>query len=101
MASVTYRIFSSVVICFQACVAVFGSKHCSLDFPSCVELSDWPDNDTADPLLTDPTALDFHPLPGSPAIDTGVALADVTDDYEGTTRPQGNGYDRGALEVKP
>jgi len=52
-------------------------------------------------MLADPGALDFRPLPGSPAIDTGITLGDVTDDYAGTARPQGAGYDRGAIETVP
>lgn len=33
------------------------------------------------------------------AIDTGTTLATVTDDYFGTSRPQGSGYDIGAHEL--
>src|SRR5205085_12320647 len=35
---------------------------------------------------------------GSPAIDTGVTLAQVTTDIAGTSRPQGVAYDVGAYE---
>ncbi len=41
---------------------------------------------------------DYRLSSGSPAIDTGAILADVTDDHVGTIRPQGNGYDIGAFE---
>jgi hypothetical protein len=41
---------------------------------------------------------DFHLQVGSPAIDAGVTLTDVTTDLEGTERPQGAAYDRGAYE---
>jgi hypothetical protein len=37
---------------------------------------------------------------GSPAIDTGVTLAVVTTDIEGTSRPQGSSYDIGAYEYR-
>ena len=38
-------------------------------------------------------------LPGSPAIDAGLCLADVTADQRGLARPQGNGCDVGAFEL--
>jgi len=38
-------------------------------------------------------------LPGSPATDAGLTLALVPNDYYGTSRPQGNGYDIGAYEL--
>lgn len=41
---------------------------------------------------------DPRPLPGSPAIDSGLRLADVTHDADGVPRPQGAGYDLGAYE---
>jgi len=41
----------------------------------------------------------YRPLAGSPAIDHGLTLADVTVDYAGTTRPQGAAYDIGAFEI--
>ncbi len=51
-----------------------------------------------DPLFVNSTGADFHLQSGSPAIDAGVTLSDVTDDYEGNSRPQGSGYDIGAYE---
>ena len=49
---------------------------------------------------TDPrlTGADARLAAGSPAIDTGLPLADVTHDADGVTRPQGAGYDLGAYE---
>ena len=41
---------------------------------------------------------DFHLLSGSPAIDAGLPLAEVTRDYDGNPRPQGAGYDLGCYE---
>ncbi|MEI6664500.1 MAG: right-handed parallel beta-helix repeat-containing protein, partial [Actinomycetes bacterium] len=40
---------------------------------------------------------DYHLLAASPAIDAGTAV-DLQTDIEGTTRPQGGGYDIGAYE---
>ncbi len=41
---------------------------------------------------------DFHLQAGSPAIDAGASLAEVSDDYDGNPRPQGLGHDIGAYE---
>jgi parallel beta-helix repeat protein len=56
-------------------------------------------------LIASPAALfvnfsenDFRLRTGSPAIDAGTTLADVNDDLEGKSRPQGNGFDIGAYE---
>jgi hypothetical protein len=51
-----------------------------------------------DPIFVNPAADDFHLLPSSPAIDKGITLSNVLDDFEGKPRPQGNGYDMGAYE---
>jgi hypothetical protein len=45
----------------------------------------------------DPTDL-YRLLGSSPAIDSGEALSEVTDDYFGVSRPQGRSYDIGAHE---
>lgn len=56
-------------------------------------------------FLSTPTALfrapgtDFHLKEGSPAIDAGLALADLATDLDGEARPQGAGSDIGADEV--
>jgi hypothetical protein len=44
---------------------------------------------------------DYELAPGSPAIDAGVALSEVTVDRLGVGRPQGRGYDVGAYERQP
>ena len=45
---------------------------------------------------------DFHLAPGSPLIDAGFDLTGlVPDDYDGTPRPQGLGFDIGAFEYIP
>lgn len=50
-----------------------------------------------DPLLD--AANSYQPRPGSPLIDSGVALANVAADYAGVARPQGRAFDKGAFEV--
>jgi hypothetical protein len=39
-------------------------------------------------------------LPGSPAVDAGVAIVDLTTDQRGVARPQRNGVDIGAFELQ-
>jgi len=54
--------------------------------------------ENVDPLLKP----SFQPVPPSPAIDQGMSLPEVAIDIDGTTRPQGAGWDIGAYElVKP
>jgi pectate lyase-like protein len=48
--------------------------------------------------LDDPVMVDAHLTSGSPAIDAGLIGTDVTNDYDGTTRPQGSANDIGAFE---
>src|SRR5262249_778091 len=43
---------------------------------------------------------DFHLRPGSPAIDGGATVLEVTTDLEGTPRPQVGAYDIGAYEYR-
>ena len=45
------------------------------------------------------TAHDYHLAAGSPAVDAGERLADVTIDRDGVERPQGSAYDVGAYET--
>lgn len=52
---------------------------------------------TIDPRLD--AANLYRPLPGSPAIDRGETLAEVTIDYAGVARPQGPAFDIGAFEA--
>ena len=59
-----------------------------------------PSNIITDPLFlsTDPSNSNFLKLsPTSPAINKGVNVG-ITNDYIGTSRPQGTGYDIGAYE---
>jgi hypothetical protein len=52
----------------------------------------------ADPRFANPSSYDFHLQSGSPAIDSGIALAAVTTDIDGIARPQGSALDLGARE---
>jgi len=52
---------------------------------------------TGDPLFVS-NASDFHLQPGSPAIDSGLTLSEITTDLDCAPRPQGGGYDVGAFE---
>ncbi|MBN1673950.1 MAG: right-handed parallel beta-helix repeat-containing protein [Kiritimatiellae bacterium] len=53
---------------------------------------------TADAMFVDQGAGDFRLKAGSPAIDAGIALAEVTVDKDGIPRPQGGAADLGAYE---
>jgi hypothetical protein len=50
------------------------------------------------PLFVNSSAANFHLRRGSPAIDRGAPLQEMTDDHERIRRPQGKGYDIGAYE---
>lgn len=69
------------------------------------QLVDWQNNVTksnnllaVNPLFTNAAARDYSLQAGSPAIDTGAALALVTTDILGIPRPQGAAPDMGAYE---
>jgi uncharacterized repeat protein (TIGR02543 family) len=53
-----------------------------------------------DPKFVDPVNDDYHLRSGSPAIDSGVPIAVVSNDKDGVPRPQGLGYDIGAYEFR-
>ncbi|MHC4713163.1 MAG: putative Ig domain-containing protein [Planctomycetota bacterium] len=53
-------------------------------------------SDTA--LFLDAANYDYHLKLGSPAVDGGTTLGDVTEDIEGRSRPQGSEYDIGCYE---
>ncbi|HUV40321.1 MAG TPA: choice-of-anchor Q domain-containing protein, partial [Sedimentisphaerales bacterium] len=47
---------------------------------------------------TNPSSLDLHLKTGSPAIDAGTSEGAPSVDFDGASRPQGDGYDVGAYE---
>ena len=51
-----------------------------------------------DPYFMDPLQLNFSVLSNSPAIDWGMKLSEVPNDFIGVSRPQGGVYDAGAFE---
>jgi len=53
---------------------------------------------SVDPRFVNASALDFHLQQSSLLIDMALTLTSVPNDYEGTSRPQGKGYDIGAFE---
>jgi hypothetical protein len=55
-------------------------------------------NFTNDPQFVNATGLDFHLRSTSPAIDAGLSIGQVPDDFDGVHRPQGAAYDIGAYE---
>jgi len=55
-------------------------------------------NLTTDPDFVDATAKDFRLLSSSPAIDAGMTLSAVPDDFARVARPQGSAHDIGAYE---
>ncbi len=58
-------------------------------------------NIDANPLFTDITNFNYRIVVGSPCEDFGMNLPSVTNDLDGTFRPQGSGWDMGAFEVIP
>jgi hypothetical protein len=50
-------------------------------------------------LFVDANADNYHLPSGSPAVNTGIPLADVPHDLDGQSRPQGGIYDIGAYEA--
>lgn len=88
----------------------YGAIMCSLEYPSCVELSEYIDpnypdinnNYRADPKFIDISLYDVQLLPDSPAIDKGTDLTGmgVVIDHIDTTRPQGAFFDIGAYEYR-
>jgi len=50
-------------------------------------------------IFVDPAGGDYHLRPGSPAIDAGITLVEVTDDLAGNPRPQGGACEIGCYEV--
>jgi parallel beta-helix repeat protein len=57
-------------------------------------------NLTTDPIFVSPDSADFRLQSSSQAIDRGAILTEVSDDMDGTPRPQGTSWDIGAYEYK-
>lgn len=55
-------------------------------------------NIEADPEFVNASSGDFHLESSSPAIDAGTSTGAPASDFDGTARPQGDGYDMGAFE---
>jgi len=53
-----------------------------------------------DPRFMSLSGKDFHLQSTSPAIDAGMSISEVPNDYEGNTRPKGPRYDIGAFEFQ-
>jgi hypothetical protein len=66
------------------------------DTPPPANLTLDPNQTATNPQFVNPQT-DYHLQPGSPAIDTGTPLSPTTA-YDGTPRPQSNGWDIGAYE---
>ncbi len=54
----------------------------------------------AEPGFVDPDAGDFRLKPGSPGIDAGTSIPEITTDLPGRIRPVGKAYDIGAYETQ-
>ena len=57
-------------------------------------------NIASNPQFVDEANGDFHLQAGSPCIDAGTANNAPSEDYEGTSRPQGAGFEIGAYEFQ-
>ena len=53
---------------------------------------------SSNPQFNNPEVSDYSLRSNSPAIDQGLAIIDVKSDFNGILRPQGKGYDIGAIE---
>jgi parallel beta-helix repeat protein len=94
---------------FQSDYNVVMDRFSGTDDGSTIGLAEWQQDfgydlhsiiATPDELFVDPAADDYHLGPGSPAIDHGIVLGDVTEDLEGNPRPMGLSHDAGAYEYQ-
>jgi hypothetical protein len=74
------------------------SSRCYVIDYSCVDPFPAHDLWDVDPVFVNPASGNFRLREGSPAIDAGISLAIVNNDYDGNLRPQGRRYDIGAYE---
>jgi Right handed beta helix region len=75
-----------------------GPNECANDHENCVELSNEINNLTGDPLFVDPENGDFNLSLLSPAIDGGIVINNLVNDFYDNPRPLGSGFDIGAVE---
>ena len=98
--------YSSSVTGFESDYNVVIDRFSINDDSSNISLSTWRGygydthsiTSTPSSLFTDAANDDYTLKSGSPAIDAGTTLNDITDDIAGTSRPQGDGYDIGCYE---
>jgi len=89
---------------FESDYNVIMDRFSSDDDNSVISLSEWQSlgydihSIVASPDEVFVSSIDYHLKPGSPAIDAGLTLPGVTEDIEGTPRPQGEAYDIGVFE---
>jgi len=74
---------------------IYNNSSLINDYSSGITLSN---NLTSDPQFVDVANGNFALRSSSPAINAGQALAEVTTDINGVSRPQGGAYDIGAFE---
>ncbi|MDD5673576.1 MAG: choice-of-anchor Q domain-containing protein, partial [Chitinivibrionales bacterium] len=86
--------------CFIDHNIVFGANGMVADTTGCTISNNMLGTD---PLFVNSASapFDFHVQASSPAIDAGVTIPGLTNDYDGNPRPQGKGYDIGAYEATP
>ncbi|MHC4712317.1 MAG: putative Ig domain-containing protein [Planctomycetota bacterium] len=100
--------YSSSVTGFESDYNVVISRFSINDDTSNISLSTWQGygydtnsiTSTPSSLFTDAGNDDYTLKSGSPAIDAGTTLNDITDDIDGLGRPQGSYYDIGCYEYE-
>jgi len=69
-----------------------------IDITDSNSISTQENNLFTNPLFSNLASDDYHLSEISPAIDSGLSVTEVAIDYDGVTRPKGDGYDIGAYE---
>ena len=77
-----------------------GGNDCSATYSNIQGGADGDGNIDQDPLFADPDNGDFRLQAGSPCIDAADPDASIDLDFDGTSRPQGEGFDIGAHEFR-